>query len=188
MSAACQAGRAAHCALGDVKPKTQASLTKAVEARRRPRIAPIGHRRAERDGGTPRADLQGGSKWSSSSRAEQVWRRRGRGARGAMEAGPQCSALALRHRPSTSSLLDRAAGDPATPATVVLVADGAHLAGAVMSRLVATLAWRDASSGLSTKTSTARSGSMWFWLMNAITSRSSSRSTIPTSSSRMAVW
>jgi hypothetical protein len=42
--------------------------------------------------------------------------------------------------------------------------------------------------GSSTNTSTAKSGSMWCWLMNAITVRSSWRSTIATSSSRMTCW
>jgi hypothetical protein len=45
-----------------------------------------------------------------------------------------------------------------------------------------------AAAGSSTNTSTAKSGSTWFWLMKAITFRSSWRSTIPTSSSRMTSW
>lgn len=42
-----------------------------------------------------------------------------------------------------------------------------------------------ASAGSRTNTSTARSGSMWFWLMKAITVRPSWRSTIATRSSRI---
>jgi hypothetical protein len=43
-------------------------------------------------------------------------------------------------------------------------------------------------SGSSTNTSTARSGSMWFWLMKAITLRLSCGSTIAIRSSRIVSW